>query len=649
MNYPGHSSLVRCLLFAAATCAPAVTASAADPIPDTTIKTEQDVVELSPFEVDASDDKGYRATNAISGTRLDTKVQKIPMPLEVITAEFIRDTGANDLRDSLRFSAGVQIENQNDFGAYEQGGFQNPGGVNNPTGKTADKSDSNFVMRGFLTENVLRDGFRRRVTTDSVDVGRIEVVRGPAVLLYGTGNFGGVVNYIPKSPGNAPRQEVELTAGSYDFYRFTADSTGPIVRGGEGGKGELHYRLNFAYQGSGDHTEYYDNKKIFIAPVVTWRPWANTELKLDTQYGRRREEGIGFQSLRARADISSNEVNPQNTGQQACYERAAFIRFPDQSLRTMRWSGPDTRQESRAHNIEVKLTQKIAENLHLQAGFNTSLATFDTRDIAATATNGVGPSSLWTTLDPEPLDAGIGDSEVGGWYLRPVASSIVQYRWQDTYESTRSNQSRVELNYKLPLWEDRKWLRMSNSFTAGFSSQQDTILRNFSSVDRDETGTAFWNYKSVADSTPFRFGVQRDGTPDQPIRLLSDSRNKPRNEGVYGIYFGEFLDGKVTLLGGICEDRSRLTTGSTSYSYATGDVIQEIASSTPEAKIRTKSDTSTYQWVGFIIPGAQGSDYPKDSWSVFTNYKFDRLDKLKGLVSVGERLWERGAYCNTIS
>src|SRR3954466_7498880 len=67
---------------------------------------------LSPFVVDASQDQGYRATNSISGSRLNTPIKDLPMSLEVITSEFMKDIGANDLRQALAYSAGIVTESQ---------------------------------------------------------------------------------------------------------------------------------------------------------------------------------------------------------------------------------------------------------------------------------------------------------------------------------------------------------------------------------------------------------------------------------------------------------------------------------------------------------------------------------------------------------
>ena len=180
---------------------------------------DEDVFELSPFSVDASDDSGYRATNTISGTRLNTSIKDIPMPIEVITDAFIKDTGATDLRDALQYSAGIVLESQNDAGNANSS--STVGGVHNPEGATSNKSNTSYKVRGFLTDATLRDGYRRQFSTDSANIGRIEVIRGPAALLYGIGNFGGIVNYLPKLPPAEDTQDLTLSMGNRGHHRAT--------------------------------------------------------------------------------------------------------------------------------------------------------------------------------------------------------------------------------------------------------------------------------------------------------------------------------------------------------------------------------------------------------------------------------------------
>ena len=59
--------------------------------------TETEIVTLSPFQVTTERDQGYAATNSVSGSRVNTAIKEIPISIQVITSEFIKDTGATDL------------------------------------------------------------------------------------------------------------------------------------------------------------------------------------------------------------------------------------------------------------------------------------------------------------------------------------------------------------------------------------------------------------------------------------------------------------------------------------------------------------------------------------------------------------------------
>ncbi|MBI2498488.1 MAG: TonB-dependent receptor plug domain-containing protein, partial [Opitutae bacterium] len=232
--------------------------------------TPEETVVLSPFKVTTDRDKGYRATNTTSGTRLDTEIKDLPMPIEVITEQFIRDIGADDLRQTLQYSGGIQLQTQNDWGS--QLTFSNPaipGRLNNPEGMTAIADQTHMKIRGFPSEATLRDGFRRQNSTDSVNIARVEVIRGPNALLYGVGNFGGVVNYMIKMPEKTAGGSLSATFGSYSFKRAILDYTTPIT-------GKIGFRVSAAVQDTKDHTQYANENHYFVAPVIVWKPWANT-------------------------------------------------------------------------------------------------------------------------------------------------------------------------------------------------------------------------------------------------------------------------------------------------------------------------------------------------------------------------------------
>ena len=93
---------------------------------------KEEAVLLKEFRVDTSKDRGYLATNATTGTRLNMASKDIPLPIEVITREFIDDIGAVDVKESLRYSAGIvqdTVTTSNSF-TFSPSGSGNAGSVN---------------------------------------------------------------------------------------------------------------------------------------------------------------------------------------------------------------------------------------------------------------------------------------------------------------------------------------------------------------------------------------------------------------------------------------------------------------------------------------------------------------------------------------
>ncbi len=554
---------------------------------------KDDTVVLSPFSVTTSKDKGYKATNAISGTRLDSPIKDLPMPMEVITEKFIRDTGALTLRDALRYSAGIQLQSQNDYTGNGLAEYNNPGGVNNPEMQTANKTDTSVVIRGFTTDNSLRDGFRRTVTTDTVNISRIEVVRGPSALLYGIGNFGGVVNYLVKTPDfNKEIGNLDLELGSYGLKRATIDYSHPVVND------KLSIRLTGAVQENGDYTDFYNVRKYALSGIVAYRPFEHTEFTVDTEYGQNHNQGVGFQSIRARADA----VN--NSGRE---EHAGFIAFPGYSLRTMRWSGPETYLNSSQGNLELKLTQQLFTGLNLLVGYDHSSVTFKGRDVDASARTDIGPANLWSTLTPVPLDSSRGDTDAN-WAASPIPRSIIAYGWKQTTDGTRADQTRVELTYHKSLFDARRWLKFDNTLLAGQATERDHTASSLMALDASNN---VFDWKSAADPSPFRFATQGDGSASLPLHLRQINHKTETEQGRYAVYMGKFLDGKITLLGGVHWDKNGVSTDQTGYLYATGGIDSgaTFSRNNPEKTYRTNQigiSVSPIPAVSFYYMRSQG-------------------------------------------
>jgi outer membrane receptor protein involved in Fe transport len=521
---------------------------------------DETIYELSPFEVDTSSDRGYYAANTISGSRINIALQDMPMPIEVITSEFIEDTGSLDLRDSLRYSAGVLLSTQSPSDGIE--GV--PGGVHNGAGATANLTDTTIKMRGFITESSLRKGYRRQHGSDSINIDRIEVVRGPAALLYGIGNFGGIVNYLPKRPLTFQQNQVTALIGSDQQYRATFDSTGPL-------SDELAYRVTGAWEDANHWTDVQNSKKIFISPVVVYKPTDKTKITLDFEIGEDTTNGVGFQTMRARATGLEDETGDQVINQQGRLQKGGFVVFDDIDNRTFRLSGPDTYIKTDANNLLLEVEQEIFDGLNVMLGYNRAQADVDKRDIVNNAYNsGFGPVNLRSTINIEPFIDQSGnpvyDAEIGE--DTTVADAVLMYMWQDqTIDQTRE-EFKAELTYSVDLFQDSNLLGQSHNFLVGVSDleQKKTTMEY---VTGGQTPDSFL-YRNPNDHSLIRFGegvlrdVQDDPANENPDGIVGFPallQNKKeisiaKNRGYYGVWQGSFWKDRITTIVGIREDNN---------------------------------------------------------------------------------------------
>jgi iron complex outermembrane receptor protein len=180
-------------------------------------------VRVSAFDVALHLDRGYRASNSVSGSRFDAPIFELPFAIQAFTESFIKDQKARNIYDIARYSPGVTYRS-NDF----------------------NEGNANLAIRGFPVRatkgniQILRDGFNGPSIFDFTNISRVEVVKGPSSFLYGQVAPGGIVNVITKKPQSRFAADAELSYGSYDQYRFDGDITGPVSDG-------LFFRLATSY------------------------------------------------------------------------------------------------------------------------------------------------------------------------------------------------------------------------------------------------------------------------------------------------------------------------------------------------------------------------------------------------------------------
>ncbi len=210
-------------------------------------------------EVTVSGTRTYRRRSAGSTTRTDTPLRDIPQSIQVVLRQVIEDQQVIRLDEALRNVSGVT------FNGLDTG------------------TDARFSVRGFENVPVLQDGFRQYSFAglpETANLERVEVLKGPASVLYGEAQPGGVINAVTKQPTAAPFYTAELQAGNRGLFRPRIDFGGPLTA-----NGTLLYRLNTVFESRVSFRNYTQEfRKFFVAPVFAWKLGERTRLSFELQY-----------------------------------------------------------------------------------------------------------------------------------------------------------------------------------------------------------------------------------------------------------------------------------------------------------------------------------------------------------------------------
>jgi iron complex outermembrane recepter protein len=218
-------------------------------------------------------DEGYNPTRATTATRTDTPLRDIPQSIQVIPRAVIEDRGVTELDRVL----------------------ETAGSVVSSGGRGTSVFGPGFLIRGFpINGAIFRDGISAfsLAPLSTNDVEQVEILRGPASVLFGQGEPGGIINLVSKQPLSEPFYSVGATVGSFSTYRGDADLTGPLNE-----DGSVRYRLNLSYENFGSFRDLVDGERLLVSPTLTWDIGPNTSINFFGQYARDREtidEGIPF-------------------------------------------------------------------------------------------------------------------------------------------------------------------------------------------------------------------------------------------------------------------------------------------------------------------------------------------------------------------
>ena len=146
----------------------------------------EEVVTLSPFTVNAQEDKGYRASSTLAGSRLKTSLKDLSGGIQVVTEQFLKDTGSTDSTRLLLYTTNTEV-------AGNDGNFSGNNGGTDDSGVRRNASPT-VRVRGFSSADLTRGYFLSDIDFEAYNTDRITISRGPNGMLFGLGSPGGIMD-----------------------------------------------------------------------------------------------------------------------------------------------------------------------------------------------------------------------------------------------------------------------------------------------------------------------------------------------------------------------------------------------------------------------------------------------------------------------
>lgn len=192
---------------------------------------------------------------ASGGTYLDIPIRDLPVSLVVVTQDMMRERGANTAAEAVEAA----------------GGIESTTGVGSLPG---------YRTRGFSGNSIsiMRDGIRQNTQSqssrpiDTFVLDRVEVLKGPASLLYGEGAAGAAINYVSKEPGRQLGVDTQMSYGSSGTSRAGLGLNIPISQ-------TVSARVDGSYSDTGGYVTPSPTRLRALVGTIRWRPNDRFSLK----------------------------------------------------------------------------------------------------------------------------------------------------------------------------------------------------------------------------------------------------------------------------------------------------------------------------------------------------------------------------------
>lgn len=207
--------------------------------------------------------QGYHATRSATGTRTDTALIDTPVSVQTVSRELMDDQQVLTIGQALANVSGV----------YRAHG---------PDGNTMDA----FILRGFQVDSYgasYMDGVKdfSRSPKETAGLERVEVLKGPAAIMYGRIEPGGLINRVSKRPQAERATTIEQQVGTDALFRTSVDSTGTL-----NADATWRYRVNAVVLERDGFKDDTHARRLYLAPQVEWVPSEATSVRLGLEYMR---------------------------------------------------------------------------------------------------------------------------------------------------------------------------------------------------------------------------------------------------------------------------------------------------------------------------------------------------------------------------
>ena len=236
--------------------------------------------QLQPISVEGQSVDDPRVPQVTTATRTQTPARYVPQAIDSVKVENVQSYGVSTLGEALSGIPNVSSAQDTRFDSLRIRGFD---------------ASNDFYLDGIRDDS--------QYVRDLHNIERIEVLKGPAAVLYGRGSQGGIVNRVSKAPQPGRESSLEAQGGSWDLRSFYGDlSADP--------SDTVSVRLNVGQEDVDSFSHKIGGKRQLLAPSLNWRITPDLDWLVQYEYSRYdRTPDRGIPSVNGRpADVGRRTV-----------------------------------------------------------------------------------------------------------------------------------------------------------------------------------------------------------------------------------------------------------------------------------------------------------------------------------------------------